>query len=225
MCQRLFSSPSIIELRTKCQKKLEGKEIWGYSKIQRRISIYFTWFWIKLNVSANHITLFNLLVVMFASLFIIERMFWLGFIFLHLFFIIDCSDGELARYYRTQSYKGLFLDRLVHIVAEPLIFLSCGFAVNNVMYGLIPAFCCQNGLRLIDWGYRISELEESTPKCARTTDKSILEKAARFFSIFGFTFILLFQNIMYLKWGLVLASFWSPIICLYYIKKLWSKDR
>ena len=90
--------PSINDLRVKCQSGLAGKEIWGYSRIQRGVSIYLTWLWIKLGLSANHVTLLNLVFVSFAALSVVNGLFLVGFLCFHLYFIVDCSDSFLTKF-------------------------------------------------------------------------------------------------------------------------------
>ena len=52
----------------------------------------------------------------------------IGAIFIHLWFVLDCSDGEVARYTKTFSKYGKELDYMAHLINHPLfgasIFLS-----------------------------------------------------------------------------------------------------
>jgi len=49
-----------------------------------------------------------------------------GFALLYLSFLLDKMDGEIARCRRTESLRGIVLDRIHHRVIEPLVFVAAG---------------------------------------------------------------------------------------------------
>ena len=214
--------PSINELRVVCQSGIKGKDVWSWFQIQRRFSIYFTKLFVTFGVSANQVTFINLLTVIFALTLIVFKQFIFGFLLLQLYFVLDCSDGEVARYFKAAGPKGLFIDRLVHIVTEPLLFLSLAFSINQLWLGIIPALCCENGLRLIGWGYEVSQKEEGTATTKDMIRKSVVTEVLRFFAIYGFTWltlVVLFGDV-WLALLLGVWSAWTLLSCVYLSIKL-----
>jgi phosphatidylglycerophosphate synthase len=214
----------IKELRKICQTGIK-KDLWSWNFIQRNISIYFTKFFIKLGLTANQVTVLNLLFTFGGVYSLFTKNYLIAFVLYQLYFIIDCSDGELARYYNTASGRGLFLDRMVHVVSEPLLFLGLASGIGNVALGVIPAICCENGLRVIIWGYDISRIQEKGFIIRKETPQSLLEKLARFFAIYGFVWLipLFVLNVNIPEFFLLLWSVWTPVACFYQVIRLWKK--
>ena len=214
--------PSISELRVICQSNIKGKDIWSWFQIQRRFSIYFTKLFVTFGVSANQVTFINLLTVLSALALIVFKHFILGFCLLQLYFVLDCSDGEVARYFKQAGPKGLFIDRLVHIVTEPLLFLTLAYSIDQLWLGIIPALCCENGLRLIGWGYEVSQKEEGTNKTKEIVGDSKITEVLRFFAIYGFTWLTLLYLLgdAWLFYLLVEWNVWTLLACAYLAIKL-----
>lgn len=211
----------IKDLKEICQSDVKGKDIWSWWNIQRRISIYFTQIFIFLKLSANQVTVLNLLFSLGGVYFLFLQNYLLAFILYQFYFIIDCSDGELARYYKTASGKGLFLDRMIHVISEPLLFLGLSSSIGRIELGIIPAICCENGLRLISWGYSNSTKTNSP----ENNKQSIIERIARFLAIYGFVWLIFITFVigLELKCLLFFWSFWTPLACLYQIAVLWNQ--
>ena len=216
--------PSISELRIICQSNIKGKDIWSWFQIQRRFSIYFTKLFITFGVSANQVTFINLLTVLSALALIALKHFIFGFLLLQLYFVLDCSDGEVARYFKQAGPKGLFIDRLVHIVTEPLLFLTLAYSIDQLWLGIIPALCCENGLRLIGWGYEVSQKEEGTNKTKEIVGDSKITEVLRFFAIYGFTWLTLLYLLgdAWLFYLLVEWNVWTLLACVYLVVKTFN---
>ena len=56
-----------------------------------------------------------------------------------LWFILDCSDGEVARHTKTFSKYGIQLDWIAHLVCHPLMVLACwiSFQQSSVPYSYL----------------------------------------------------------------------------------------
>ena len=133
------SRPTIAQIREISQPvSVTGRstsEHWIADLYQRKISVYLTLLLLRTPITANGVTW--LMIITGASIgpaLLIQG--WVG-IALALFLsqlqmLIDCCDGEVARWRNTKSPMGIFLDKLGHYAAE----------------GLIPIFF---GLRLADW--------------------------------------------------------------------------
>lgn len=130
-------APTIKELREICQKPSEMHDFGTLrGKIHRFFSIYITRLIINTRITPNQVTLsllfFNALVAFFFAtgnyLFSI-----LAIIPFELMIIIDQVDGELARYKKTTSLDGLFLDSLSEVILMPLVFagVTIGVMQNN----------------------------------------------------------------------------------------------
>ena len=123
-------NPSIAELREITQppsvRTRAGAEHWVASAYLRDISPYLTRLLLKAGFSANGVTW---LMILSAALAAVSTAWWslagavLAVLFVQLQMLIDCCDGEVARWRQTSSPKGVYLDRVGHYVAE------CGIAV------------------------------------------------------------------------------------------------
>lgn len=96
--------------------------------ISNRISPYISSIYIKRKVLPNTITIHMILSGVIGAVFFSMPNIYikiLGALFIHLWFILDCSDGEVARYTKTFSKFGKELDYMAHLIDHPLF----GFAL------------------------------------------------------------------------------------------------
>jgi phosphatidylglycerophosphate synthase len=132
------SRPTIDQIREISQPaSVTGRstsEHWIADLYQRRISPYLTRIFLRTPITANGVTW--LMIIVGASIgpaLLIQG--WVG-IALALFLsqlqmLIDCCDGEVARWRETKSPKGIFLDKLGHYLAEGLIPICFGLRLAN----------------------------------------------------------------------------------------------
>ena len=125
--------PTIAQLREVCQppavRGRRNSEHWVADAYLRRLSPYLTRLLLRTPITANGVTwlmvatgagaAFALLIpglpgALLAALLGQLQMLW------------DCSDGEVARWRRTTSPKGVFIDRVGHYTAEGLIPIALG---------------------------------------------------------------------------------------------------
>lgn len=132
---------SINELRRICQAPRKDKDTWHGRNITRKISIYFTYFFIRLRVSANSITLIFLLVGIIASILMSNRgkiILFISAILFQLWYILDHVDGEVARFQKKTSLTGEYFDHISHYIVHPLFFFFLGmnlyFSKDDVLY-------------------------------------------------------------------------------------------
>ena len=110
-------------------------EIDPYAKyFIRPISIWFTWFFVRTPLSANHVTIIQEIFGIIGAILFVYGRFVLGAIFLQLGFIMDNSDGEVARWKNQQSESGKFLDLIGHMVVIPFYFFGLGLGLY-LLYG------------------------------------------------------------------------------------------
>jgi phosphatidylglycerophosphate synthase len=146
--------PTIAQIREISQPvSVTGRstsEHWIADLYQRRLSPYLTRLLLRTSISANGVTW--LMIITGASIgpaLLIQG--WVG-IALALFLsqlqmLIDCCDGEVARWRDTKSPMGIFLDKLGHYLAESLIPICFGLRlagwpenpVNSSIYPYLGA--------------------------------------------------------------------------------------
>ncbi len=118
------------QLRALCQAGKEADPGWYF--VHRRLSIYVTWALLHTPVTPNQVTGLMMLAGVAGAALLVPHSAAANiaaFAVLYLAFLLDKVDGEIARYRRVSSVKGLMLDRLHHLVVEPLIFLAAAWHV------------------------------------------------------------------------------------------------
>ncbi|MEX1079226.1 MAG: CDP-alcohol phosphatidyltransferase family protein [Homoserinimonas sp.] len=124
---------SIAQLREISQppevRSRANAEHWTASLYLRDVSPYLTWVLLKTSISANGVTglmilagwatAFSLLVPGIAGA-------ALALVMGQLQMLVDCSDGEVARWRGTSSPAGVFLDKVGHYTTESLIPIVIG---------------------------------------------------------------------------------------------------
>ena len=139
--QNRYRQPgSIEEMRPVCQwsENQEGELAPSgslYNRyILRPISIYVTWLFVAIGIRAHTATLMMTIAGLAGIIFCVPHVMALtlaGGIFYCLFDVLDAVDGEIARWNRTSSTKGLYLDQVSHVFVD---FPS--LAVPALHYGL-----------------------------------------------------------------------------------------
>jgi len=75
-----------------------------------RLGFYVSWIAARLKISANCITILSFLFGLVGIYFLIKGEFFIGIIGINFWYLFDCADGNLARYYKIKSKLGQFLD-------------------------------------------------------------------------------------------------------------------
>jgi phosphatidylglycerophosphate synthase len=109
----------------------------------RKISKLFTWLAVRLKMTPNQVTLISFAIGLFSAYEFSKGNFWgifAGAVLLQLSIIIDCVDGELARYTRQFSQLGAWLDAITDRIKEYLVFFALAYgAAKNGQDLWIPA--------------------------------------------------------------------------------------
>jgi len=141
---------SLNKLRKLCQKTRLGGQSWYAREIIFKISVYLTRFIVIFPVTGNQITTLMIFAGLTSGL-----LFWTGkliyfltgAICLQLFFLLDCVDGEVARYRGESSLTGTYFDGVSHYLVHPFIFFSIGLGLFNcngkfsvLLLGCLAAF-------------------------------------------------------------------------------------
>jgi hypothetical protein len=96
----------------------------------RKFSKLFTWAAVRLKMTPNQVTLISFAVGIYAAYQFSQGTFWsifAGAVLLQLSIIIDCVDGELARYTRQFSQLGAWLDAITDRIKEYLVFFALAY--------------------------------------------------------------------------------------------------
>lgn len=127
---------SIAELRAVAQppevRMRANAEHWTASLYLRDLSPYLTWMLLKTRISANGVTGLMILVGWSTAAALLIPGIWgavLALLLGQLQMLVDCSDGEVARWRKTSSPAGVFLDKVGHYTTEALIPIAFGIRV------------------------------------------------------------------------------------------------
>jgi phosphatidylglycerophosphate synthase len=129
---------SIAQLRALAQPaSLVGRrnsEHWAGTLYLRRMSIYLTRILLPTGISANGVT-WLMIGIGVAGAAVLVWPSWIAVVIcallMQLQILFDCSDGEIARIRKTQSPKGVYLDRIGHYATEGLLPLGLGVHVDG----------------------------------------------------------------------------------------------
>ena len=124
---------SIAELRRVTQppevRQRANAEHWTASLYLRNLSPFVTWMLLKTSISANGVTGLMILVGWSTAAALLVPGLGgaaLALILGQLQMLVDCCDGEVARWRNTSSPAGVFLDKVGHYTTEALIPIALG---------------------------------------------------------------------------------------------------
>lgn len=125
---------SIAELKRIAQppevRSRANAEHWTASLYLRNLSPYLTWVFLKTSITANGVTGFMILAGWATAFSLLIPGITgpaIALVLGQLQMLIDCCDGEVARWRGTSSPAGVFLDKVGHYTTEALIPVMLGF--------------------------------------------------------------------------------------------------
>ena len=128
-----------IQISEKSKLRKKGMGLWGYEK-HRIFSIYITKAILKLTkkrIRANFISFFNILfgiIILSLIVFTGNKVFSILLLILFYFsFLLDKVDGEIARYQKRITLKGMYLDEIYHLFVQSGLILAVG--TNRFLFG------------------------------------------------------------------------------------------
>jgi phosphatidylglycerophosphate synthase len=140
------SRPSVDELRAVAQPASifarNSGEHWAGRLYVRRVSIHLTRALIPTRLTPNMLTWGMVLVGLGAAVCMAVDSVWAAagaVVLIQAQILLDCSDGELARWRRQSSPVGIYLDRFAHYFTETLFPIALGIRCDEVVLGLIAA--------------------------------------------------------------------------------------
>ncbi|GAB3156676.1 CDP-alcohol phosphatidyltransferase family protein [Microbispora hainanensis] len=135
-----MSAPSVAELRAVAQPQTtmdrRSGEHWAGLLYMRRLSIYATWLLAKTPISPNQVTGLMILCGVASGAVLALPGFWAALgaaLLIQVYLLLDCSDGELARWTGRTSITGVYLDRVGHYFAEAALLIGLGFRASETL--------------------------------------------------------------------------------------------
>jgi phosphatidylglycerophosphate synthase len=133
-----MSAPSVAEVRSGGQppglKDRRNEEHWAGRIYMRRISPYFTWLFVRIGFSPNQLTYMMIVCGMLGGAAVAVKaggtpgLVWaiVGAVLIQAYLLLDCSDGEVARFRKRTSITGVYLDRIGHYMSEVTLLAGLG---------------------------------------------------------------------------------------------------
>ncbi|WP_165975799.1 CDP-alcohol phosphatidyltransferase family protein [Actinomadura rubrisoli] len=120
-------------------KDRRNEEHWAGRLYMRDLSPYFAWIFLRLGFSPNQLTYLMMLSGVAAGVVVSlpaagTAALWTalgGAVLIQVYLLLDCVDGEVARYLRQTSVAGVFLDRIGHYLSEVSLLIGLGFAAQG----------------------------------------------------------------------------------------------
>ncbi|MEV0233252.1 CDP-alcohol phosphatidyltransferase family protein [Nonomuraea sp. NPDC050786] len=135
-----MSGPSVAELRRVAQPAghLERRngEHWAGVLYMRRLSIYVTWLMTKTSVTPNQLTWVMTVAGIAGGVVLALPGLWAAVaaaLLIQIYLLLDCSDGELARWTGRTSLVGVYLDRVGAYFAEAAVLVGLGWRASAVL--------------------------------------------------------------------------------------------
>lgn len=135
-----MSGPSVAELRGVAQPAghLERRngEHWAGVLYMRKVSIYVTWLMARTPVTPNQLTYLMTVAGVAAGLVLALPGLWAAVgaaLLIQVYLLLDCSDGELARWQGKTSLTGVYLDRVGAYFAEAALLAGLGWRASAVL--------------------------------------------------------------------------------------------
>jgi phosphatidylglycerophosphate synthase len=130
--------PSIAEIRAVGQPVSlhvgEGYEHWAGRLYMRRVSPYVTRMLVATPISANGVTGLLFPAGLLAALSLTVPGIWGAIgavVFAQLWLLLDCCDGEVARWRETFSSTGVYLDGLSHALTQAVLPAALGIRADG----------------------------------------------------------------------------------------------
>jgi phosphatidylglycerophosphate synthase len=130
--------PTIAQLRAVCQPdgvtSRAGAEHWVAHVYLRRLSPYLTRLLLRTSITPNGVTVLMILSGITAGLALLIPGLpgaTLALVMGQFQMLLDCCDGEVARWREQYSPKGVFLDKIGHYTAESVIPIALGVRASG----------------------------------------------------------------------------------------------
>lgn len=135
----------------------------------RKFSKLFTWVAVRTKMTPNQVTLISFAVGLLSAYQFSFGQFWntlFGAVLLQLSIIIDCVDGELARYTRQFSQLGAWLDAITDRIKEYAVYFTLAYGAEkngiNLWIPAIGMMLFQSVRHISDYNFaRVNKIRKS----------------------------------------------------------------
>src|SRR5688572_20665673 len=134
----MTSTPTLAELQAVCQPQaVMGRvngEHWAGRLYMRHVSIRVTRMLLPTRVSADAVTWAMIVAGLVAALVLTvphPLTPLVTFVLIQLQLLLDCVDGEIARWRGTCSPAGIYLDRIAHYATDAALVIALGVRVDG----------------------------------------------------------------------------------------------
>lgn len=133
-----MSRPSVAEVRAGGQpegiKERVNEEHWAGRLYMRDLSPYVSTLFVRLGVPPNPITYLMMACGVLAGVALAFGGLWsalLAAVLVQVYLLLDCSDGEVARFTGRTSVAGVYLDRIGHYLSEVALLIGLGIRAQG----------------------------------------------------------------------------------------------
>lgn len=182
-----MSGPTLAELRAVCQPEStmsrRNAEHWLARLVLRRWSLHLTRLLIKTPVSANQLTAVMIVVGLLAALpAAAPGLGWMivAVLAVLLYFMLDLCDGEVARWRRSTSITGVYLDRLGHYMVEAAMLAAYGYRAAGQSWNGWASLGIAGGLLvvMVKAETDLVDVARARSKAAPPSDESVVPRSA-----------------------------------------------
>jgi len=141
----------MVSLSEAREVSIKRKKSSPFTRFLREFSFIFTWFFAKLGVSPNFVTVLGVLFAFTGSLmFIFTSVYlWvLGWLMLVIYLILDCVDGDLAVIKDKKTDFGAFLDKASHPVTNSFLILFTAIGAYKITGSMLLLVFSSTGATL-----------------------------------------------------------------------------
>lgn len=133
------------EVKKICQPSFKKQiDPWFITNVSRRFSLPITWILLHTKVTANQVSVSQIVVSICAGVLIasgIPQLGFLGILIFWLVYVLDCVDGEIARYRKSTTIKGLYYDGLSDEIIEKIFWVSIGIHILSSTGSALASLC------------------------------------------------------------------------------------
>jgi len=191
------------DVKQRATKKHSDTEPWVDRWMVRKISIHLTWLLVHTPLTANEVTLVSMaliaagVVCMGLKAGVAPA---IGAALMLLGCVFDSCDGEIARFRRATSLRGVYLDTLAHAITIPGMYLAAGIGqflrhqtIESLVLGAVASIAATHpakiSLTVLRKGRQPGAAEDASLPASRRGAKSLYLKT--------FGRIAIFPNSMY----------------------------
>ncbi len=189
----------------------------AHLRIHRKFSIYLTWLLLRLHptINPNTVTAANIFLILPASLLLLQQnnlLSLLGALLFYLIYLLDHTDGEIARYKQQYSSFGVYLDEVHHMLGYAAFFTSLGIKSwqagesFGLSLGLLAALLIT--LNRLNMKLRTNSFWSNMARAFRGDTSFFIERPPRRGLLYKFLKNIVFRAMsVFLIWGFILLLF------------------